>query len=337
MKYAQSHKRSAQELMEYLLKNDILDKNYKVIKNKEYVFFPVKNANIPEKWKIVEMNGERRKRSETFEEKLEKILSKEELEDMIKSFDIVGDIAIIQVPEKIEKHKKAIANAILETNKNIKVVLKKVGIHSGEFRLQKMEFLAGEKRKETIHKENGVKLKLDVEKVYFSPRLSNERMRIAKLVRKNEDVLVMFSGCAPFCCVIAKNSKARIIYGIEKNKIAHDYGMKNLALNKIHNVMLINGDVKEIAPNLKMKFDRIVMPLPKSAGDFLDYALMLSRKNTIIHFYDFRKEGEFKKSHEIIMKKCKENNKKCRILKTLKCGQYSPRVFRICVDFVLEN
>ena len=78
------------------------------------------------------------------------------------------------------------------------------------------------------------------------------------------------------------------------------------------------------------------MPLPKSAGDFLDLALGSIKSNGIIHFYDFLKEDEFNKAKEKIRKACKKAKKKCNILRIVKCGQHAPHVFRICVDFKVE-
>jgi tRNA G37 N-methylase Trm5 len=89
-----------------------------------------------------------------------------------------------------------------------------------------------------------------------------------------------------------------------------------------------------MVPKLKQKFDRIIMPLPKSAGDFLESAFAAAKKGTIIHFYAFEEEGKFNAAHKRIKKACKKNKLDCRILKTVKCGQHAPRTFRICVDSV---
>ncbi|HJX06139.1 MAG TPA: class I SAM-dependent methyltransferase family protein, partial [Candidatus Nanoarchaeia archaeon] len=240
--------------------------------------------------------------------------------------------AILEIPQGLEKREKLIAEEALRTNKNIKTILKK-GKHEGVFRTQKLEHLAGEKTKETTYKEHGVFIKLDVEKVYFSPRLSNERKRIYKQVKKGEGVLVMFSGCAPYTCVTAKNTAAKSVTGVEINPVAHDYALKNILLNKLSNAEALQGDVKSIVPKLGKKYDRILMPLPKSAADYLDVALKHAKKNAIIHFYDFQKEGEENKSVEKIKKACKTAKRKCRVLDIVKCGQASPREFRICVDF----
>ena len=200
-------------------------------------------------------------------EVLETKLSKRERSFVRASFDTVGSIALIEVPGELRKKQKLIANAVLAQNPAIKSVFKKVGGHKGRFRTQKIVWLAGEKKTETIHKESGVFMKLDVAKCYFSPRLVSERLRIAKLVKKNENVLVLFSGVAPYALILAKQSFARKIVAIEKNPVAHKYAVENLVLNKIpaNKLILLCGDVKEKIPELKETFDRMIMPLPKSS------------------------------------------------------------------------
>lgn len=266
-------------------------------------------------------------------EALEKKLTNKELAVVKTSYDMVGNIAIIEVPDGLLRKEKIIANAILEMNKNIETVVKKSGEHKGRFRLQKYKILAGKIKKEAEYKENNCRFKLHIEKTYFSVRLSTERKRISELVKPNESILVMFSGAAPYPCIIAKNSKAKEIYGIEMNPSAHKYAEENVRLNKLNNVKLFLGDVKKIIPKLNKKFDRILMPLPKSADDFLPTALKAAKKGTIIHFYDFLNENEFEKADEKVKGACKKAKLRCRILNLVKCGQHSPRVFRICVDF----
>lgn len=262
-------------------------------------------------------------------------LTKKELKYLKKSHDVTGNIAIIEIPEELKKKQLIIAKAILESNKNIYTVLKKADIHKGDFRTQKLSFLVGKRTKETIHKENNVQIKLNVEDVYFSPRLSNERKRIFQQVKHGEDVLVMFSGVAPFCLVIAKNAKPKIVYGVEINPKAHKYALGNVKLNKLTNkIRLYKGDVKRVLPKLTKKFDRIAMPLPKTGEDFLEVALKVSKKGTIIHFYDFSQEKDFpKQSTEKIDNACKKSKKKFRILNSVKCGAYAPYVYRVCIDF----
>ncbi|MFC1728488.1 hypothetical protein ACFLZ7_03425 [Nanoarchaeota archaeon] len=509
-------------------------------------------------------------------------LTEFELKDLKSAHDTVGSIAILDIPKSLTKKEKIIAKELMKLQPAIKTVCKKIGIHGGEFRTQKLKVIGGKKTKETEYIENNTRLLLDVEKVYFSPRLSTERKRINEQIKDGEEVLVMFSGCGPYVFNITKNTGAADVYGIEINPIAHKYALINKGLNKAYNAHVMKGDVKKIIPDfykyviglkssditeqlksriiehprlmefhlftddlkgknkiilekkieqLKKKsievfvhmpfrikerridltrkdvteefamlrtlgdlckkhkvhaivhisvhfkemtdkfskkrwidnllmlkkyfnyfyfeniyngpfstakdiinlgketgfrnvcidlahlykqyknndkiikdikllkknfntyfhvsdsngpdeavevgrgkinfkkilplvnqgivevssknethgiemlksykkiehkhkfFDRILMPLPKSAENFLETALKVSKKGTFIHFYDFQEQKNFKKAEETIKKACKKSKKKCKILKTTKCGQYGPRKYRICVDF----
>jgi len=254
------------------------------------------------------------------------------------AFDNVGNIAIIEIDEELEPKEKMIAQTLIDMHKPITTVVKKVGIHKGELRLQTVKILAGKKTKETIHKESACRLKLNVEKVYFSVRLGTERLRISKLIKPDEEVLVMFSGCAPYPCVLSKNSSAKHITGVELNKDGHEYGLENVRLNKVKNVDLYHGDVRKVVPKLKKKFDRVLMPLPKSAEDFLDIALGTVKKGGTIHFYDFLHIDDIPKSALAkIRKACKIAGKRYKTLSWNKCGSHAPRTFRICVDFKVLN
>lgn len=328
--------KKAQRVKAFLIKKGLFNKNYAITKNKKFIYFPIKNkTEIKKKFSFANFVNKKLKKIKKQKPKdyLQSILSKKELNLLGTSFDVVGSILILEIPKELKRKEKQIAKAFLGF-KNIGTVVKKAGPHKGRFRLQKYRVLAGIRKKETTHKENKVKIKLNIEQTYFSPRLATERLRIANLIKPKEEVLVMFSGCAPYVLVIAKNSKPRIIYGIEINKKAHKYALENIKLNKINNVALFCGDVRKVLPKLNKKFDRIIMPLPKTGQDFLDLALKFIEDKGVIHFYDFSKEKDFPE-HSInkIKKACKKAKKRFKVLKSVKCGQYAPREFRVCVDF----
>ena len=263
-------------------------------------------------------------------------LSKKELGLVPSSFDVVGDILIFsEFPKQLSKKEKIIGQTILENYTNIKTILKKTKKYSGKFRTPKLKIIAGEKKKETTHKENNIILKLDVEKVYFSPRMSSERKRVLSLIKQDESILVMFSGCCPYPLVIAKNTKCREVYGIDINPIAHRYALENIKKNKLQKkIKLFLGDVKIVIPVINKRFDRILMPLPKGGEDFLALALKYIEHKGTIHFYDFEHEEELYKTKEKVIEACKKSNKTCKIINLTKCGQYSPRFYRVCVDFI---
>jgi len=149
--------------------------------------------------------------------------------------------------------------------------------------------------------------------------------------------LVMFSGAAPYPLVIAKNTKAKEIYGVEINPEAHKFAEENVSLNRLNNIKLFLGDVKKVVPKLNKKFDRVLMPLPKGGENYLAIALKAVKKNGLVHFYDFLNEKNIPDlAVDKIKRECEKQNKRCKILKFKKCGQQAARVYRVCVDFKIR-
>jgi tRNA (guanine37-N1)-methyltransferase len=131
-------------------------------------------------------------------------LEPQQLRQIYKTYDIVGDIAIVRV-SKLHRHlSKLIAEAIMSTHVEVKAVWRQSSSVSGDYRLRSLEFLLGEKRTETLYKEHGCVYKTNLRKAYFSPRLSYERLRIAKLIQPEEVVLNMFAGVGCYSISIAR-------------------------------------------------------------------------------------------------------------------------------------
>ena len=259
-------------------------------------------------------------------------LSAAELAVVRRSFDLVGDIAIVEIPRELRRKEKLIALTLMELHRNIKTVIKKSGAHEGRFRTRKGIFLAGDRKTETVHTESGVRMELDVAKVYFSPRLASERLRIARQVKRGEKVLVLFSGCGPFPLVIAKNAAPAIVHGIELNPAAHSYALENARLNKLANVTFVRGDVSKLAGKLTIKFDRVVSAKPRLQRSFFRECFSFLRKGGMLHYYDFYDEKDFGKFREKIAVQCRKLNRKCKILRIVKCGQLAPYHYRVCAD-----
>lgn len=332
---AETELQRAEKVKNYLLQHKLLHPDYLLVKEMGLIYFPlVKKTKVPGA-KVVEttFSFPTRKKTPSFVELLKHKLNKEELELIPKSQEIVGKILILEIPPKLEKKEKIIAEAYLKAHRNIETVVKKERMHEGIFRTRKVKILAGKLTKETIHLESGVQLKLHLEKTYFSARLGHERLRIVQQIKKGEEVLVMFSGAGPYPLVLARNSSAKKIIGVEVNPWAHYYGQQNVMLNKLEQkVTLIHGDVREVLPDLKYKFDRIVMPLPKTGEEFLDVALPKIKVGGVVHLYAFLKEEEIKAYGEKVKLICSRLKHPIKILRTALCGQFSPRTFRVCFD-----
>src|SRR3990167_3451631 len=254
-----------------------------------------------------------------------------------RSFNILGNIAVVNFSDKIKlKDKKTFAKEILKKNQNVKTVLEKSGKFRGRLRKMQTKYLAGEKNKEVLYKENNCVFRFNIDTTYFSPRLSNERKEIASLIKKDDKVLVMFSGVGPYSICIAKNSRAEV-YSNEINREANKYAELNVKLNKVRDkVELISGDIKKAAEKLKnkkQKFSVIVMPRPRLKESFLKQAFMLSKKRTKIFYYDFCKIENKNKIIEKIKNEARKAKKKIKILREKPSGEIAPYKIRLRVDF----
>lgn len=250
------------------------------------------------------------------------------------SFDRVGDLIIIEVPDELVKYEKKIGVTLLSMHRGIKTVAKKVGQRYGKYRRQKLKIIAGKRSKTALYKENGVQMFVNYEQAYFSSRLGNDRLNIAREVQPGEEVLVMFSGIGPYLFTIRKHSKGGALYGVELNPKGHELALKNTALNKMKGLHFFCGDVRTVVPKLKKQFDRVLMPLPKTSFDFLDVAFNATKKGGIVNYYTFWHEDLYKDEEKRLLKEIKRLGFTVKIQKIVRCGVHKPRVDRVRVDLV---
>lgn len=260
-------------------------------------------------------------------------LTEEEIEELKKSFDIIGDVVIVEIPEDLEAHKKEIGQATLQFTKRKTVYMKKSAV-KGVTRVRELELIAGEDNPITIHKEHGTRLKLDVKNVYFSPRLATERKRVQEATQDGEEILDMFAGIGPFPIVIAHEKNVNIT-AVDINEYAIKYLNENIKLNKLApnaHITAICGDTNEVALNeLKdKKFDRLIMNLPGLAPEFLDLAVSLCKDGGVIHYYEF--SDGFSQGIERAQIACEKQNKEVEILNTRKVKSSSPGMWHIAID-----
>lgn len=260
-------------------------------------------------------------------------LSEKESEELKKSFDIIGDVVIVEIPEDLEAHKKEIGQATLQFTKRKTVYMKKSAV-KGVTRVRELELIAGEDNPITIHKEHGTRLKLDVKNVYFSPRLATERKRVQEATQEGEEILDMFAGIGPFPIVIAHEKNVNIT-AVDINEYAIKYLNENIKLNKLApnaHITAICGDTNEVALNeLKgKKFDRLIMNLPGLAPEFLDLAVSLCKDGGVIHYYEF--SDGFSQGIKRAQIACEKQNKEVEILNTRKVKSSSPGMWHVAID-----
>ncbi|RUM34221.1 MAG: class I SAM-dependent methyltransferase family protein [Archaeoglobus sp.] len=261
-------------------------------------------------------------------------ISEKELLMVRRSFEIIGDIVVVDIPDEIYHLKDEIVRAILTKHKHVKTVLRKIGEVRGDYRLAEYEIIYG-RETETVCKEHGCKFLLDPTKVYYSVRLSGERERIFRLVNPGERILVMFAGVGPFAITIAKNARPKEVVGVELNPEAVKYFRKNVKLNRVENIVRVyEGDVRKIVPELEGSFDRILMPSPNNAQDFVDVAVTKAKKGSIIHYYTFAGVEEEKELQKRV-EKLFSRYIKCKAFFMRRCGSFAPYVHRYVVDLAV--
>jgi tRNA (guanine37-N1)-methyltransferase len=333
--------RHAQQAKRYLMEHQLFDKRFGIVRRQDEIIFPITREFSPPfdfDVDFVEIEGDQRIQAQSLRDALIPLLSNEEREALIASYDIVGSIAIVEVPPLLQTKEALIGQKVLEVNKTVKTVLKKLGGHEGEYRTQRMECIAGDNTRDTVVTENGVKLKVNVETAYYSIRMATERKRILRMITPGERILCMFSGIGPYPVTFSVHSDAEEIVGIEINPSGHDLAVENCAKNRCTNVRLMCGDVNDIVPKLDAageKFDRITMPLPHTSYEFLDSAMMVSKKGTVIHYYAFLQDGEFNVHIPRIREAAHRHKLELVKYDVVKAGQHAPRIWRICVDATL--
>ncbi|MDH3276683.1 MAG: class I SAM-dependent methyltransferase family protein [Nitrosopumilus sp.] len=270
---------------------------------------------------------------------LESILTPQESEELISAFDQIGDIIIVRIPDSLLSKKKLIGETLLDEVKIVKSVFYQASPVEGDFRTRNLEILAGEDKTETEYKEFGCRFIVDVANVFFSPRLSTERERIADLIHEGETMVNMFAGIGMFSIMAAKKKKC-IVYSLDINPIASKLCEKNIELNKLlGKVISINGETSKIIDaDLRDKADRTLMLLPERSDEFLDSAIKTTKDGGIIHYYshihaDKKSEaGILSEKHYLEVTSIKSEILKSKIVRPV-----GPRYYQTVVDVKISK
>ena len=281
-------------------------------------------------------------------------------------FDVIGDVALLhELPQNCAtiEEKKELGEAVLKTNRRLKVCAVRCGKMEGDTKRVDLEILAGHVRTPllTTHYEYGVGYIVNVGECFFSPRMGLERLRLCNSISRGEVVCCLFSGCAAEALQIAVKTEVAKVVAVEMNSAAVACARKGVEAlrgrNKAKNpeaaakIELIEGDVASVLPSMQHgSFDRIVAPRPKGAdpgvngggGDggllFLRLLLPLLKAGAECHWYDFAGKQELQqcaRTTQFLVDNCLEHGLQCDILYVGKAGKKSIAAgqYRICVDF----
>jgi len=270
---------------------------------------------------------------------LASILTENESQQLISAFDQIGSIIIVRIPDSLISKKKIIGETLLEQVKTTKSVFFQSSPVEGDFRTRNLEILAGDDKTETEYKESGCRFIVNVEKAFFSPRLSTERERISNLVNDNETIVNMFGGIGMFSILSAKK-KSCTVYNIDINPDASKLCEENTRLNKLKgNVISLNGDASDIIKKeLQNSANRVLMLLPERSDEFLDSAISSLKTNGIIHYYSHihaDKKQDAAKLSEVHFLKTNATNSK--ILNSKIVRPIGPRFYQTVVDAAIHK
>ena len=263
-------KENANEVIRILTENLSIDRRYRIFNDNSKVYIPViqdisfEIAGAEEKYIPPHISGE----------KMRPV-------SITGSYDRIGEIAVIKIRDT--DRAKKMADSLIHSGSGIRSVWLDTGI-SGDYRVRSLKHLAGDEITESLYTENGVRMLVDIKKVYFSPRLATERLRILSRIKDGDIIIDMFSGIGPFSLLIAKNKNVEI-YSIDINPDAISYLLKNIDLNRLKGkIMPVCGDsgivIKELPPA-----DHIIMNLPHGALIYLESAKQSLRPGGSIQFY----------------------------------------------------
>lgn len=327
----------------------LLDREYKIVKDSGSLCLPLQQeVSIDDLQDIIGHNDFETGRMEfilafegprTLNEAMSELLSPEELQLLPRAYDLVGDIAVLELPEVLCQYKQQIGDAFLSIHRNFTTVLAKKSAISGTTRVREYDFLAGQDKTQTVHIEYGCRIAVDLAVAYFSPRLLEEHNRVAGQVSNDEVVLDMFTGIGPFALHIAKRTHARII-AVDINKKGIELLQKSITMNRlIGTIDPIVSDVRMyIQNNAQCSVDRVIMNHPSAAFEFVSSACYALKEGGVMHYYDFI--GGDSPESELIAKITRLVEEAGRsvveITKTRRVRDSAPYEFQMVADLMIE-
>ncbi len=272
-----------------LAKAGVLGDDYQIVHDEGTLYIPVSDpASVPDGFETTTRELPPRQTIQTpadllgFEPSLERL----------------GDVVILD--EDDNDRATAIAEAVIESDLPVRSVLNRASKIKGELRVRDWELLAerddadaeaDRKPTETVHREYGHEFLLDLDAVYFSPRLATERHRVVEQIQPDEQVIDMFAGVGPFAIPAA--SRGAAVVAVDLNETAIEYLRENAHRNGVSDrITPIAGDIREVAADYHGWADRLVMNLPHSANEFVETAVDLAGEECVLHYYDIQHDSD---------------------------------------------
>ncbi len=251
-------------------------------------------------------------------------------------FDQIGDIAVVKFDEESRPYEPEVARAILAAYKGIRAVAADEGVE-GDLRVRTLRKLSGAGDLHTVHKEFGLHIEVDLERVFFTPRLAGERRRVALMVAPYEHVLDAFAGVGPISLQIAKLQPSVNLDAVDVNGAAVELLRRNAERNKLRNITAHEADFRAFAAARKpASYSRIVMNLPHRAKEFLPDALPLVARGGYLHLYQILPLDQVLPEQGALRRIGEAAGAKLTILRARPVKTYSPTDLYVVFDLRVD-
>ncbi|MBP2029678.1 tRNA wybutosine-synthesizing protein 2 [Methanohalophilus levihalophilus] len=324
-------KEKIEDIRMHLLKKNILDTNrkIKIATNKDLAEIPVL-GEVEGYEHIFQEKPEYYFQFKNLRERLQEIADPEQKKYIPSGWQVLGDVVVITIPEKISSLKPVIGEELLKMYPSCHCVVNDKGI-DGDLRQPKREIIAGNGT-ETTHRENGCVFRMDVTKVMYSKGNLYEKRHMSN-IGTGEIIVDMFAGIGYFTIPIAVHAKPEKMYAIELNPESHSYLLENIKLNNVEGIVEpVLGNCLEKAP--EGVADRVLMGYVGNTHEYLKKAIsILKKEGGIIHYHESVPEKLFpERPVSRITKAALEKGKKVEILGFRRIKKYSPGVWHVVID-----
>ncbi|HEV2449183.1 MAG TPA: methyltransferase domain-containing protein [Thermoplasmata archaeon] len=212
-------------------------------------------------------------------------LSTEQLAALPRAFDVIGDVVLVRLPPELAPVASEVGAALLEFVPAARIVGADEGVRGPE-RRRSLRRLAGSGSWATVHRENGLRLDVDLERAYFSPRLAREHELVAAAVRPHENVLDLCCGIGPFALLIAHQGRAASVTAVDQNPDAIELLQRNLS--HLRPGCPVESRVSEAGAFLleSPSFDRAILNHPTGGAPLLPAVGRCVRPGGSLHYYE---------------------------------------------------
>lgn len=242
------------------------------------------------------------------------------------TYEWIGDIVVLDVEksrqeEVVEAFKSSVHNPGAIVNKNSPI--------SGVKRVADYNILYGDNT-QTTSREYGYAYELDITCTYFTPRLAEERQRVASKVQEDSNVFDMFAGVGPYSIPCADLGSQVVATDI--NSSAIEFLKKNSRINNVQDSVYWHArDVREVKNNYLDWADIVIMNLPHSSDEYIESATDICKDGGKIFYYCFLSEDEDASSETERMSS--DINGRLEINSVENVRPYAPGIDNVCIEY----